>query len=917
MRGGPASSPRFMVYLGLLTVAAAGALASPLVIGEAFSGSLVPFATFVVLFTVAEYGGTLFNREDGSVSFSAAEAILLAALVAMPAGEVFWIVAIGTVASEIFDRISPVKAVFNSTSAIVAVVAGSSISVLLSDLAPGSTIAVIGAAAVGVIVYSLVTHLFVSGALASAGETSFLSTVGTIPRAFLLNLAGSLLVGVIFSAAYLGTPWSAAVFPLALIALSLGYRAVLQQAQERERIESLHEASRALAAAPNLTDAIPGFLRSVAGTVSALGAQTLLRDGDVVVGTKTYAGDLLQAHQPISDPALLDLLARLDASPAPIVVDYDIPDEMVALTGALAARDLVAVPLMESDSVVGCLIVHNHVGSESFGDRDVRLLGALGNELAATMASHRLFDEVAEEKERFQLLVESVHDYAIFMLDPGGHVVSWNAGAERIQGYQASEVVGRHFTRFYPPGDDDRWREELSIAAEEGRLEIEGWRLRKDGTRFLANEVVTPVRDAEGALRGFAKVTRDITERVQAEQEKESLEAQLHQVQKLESVGQLAGGIAHDFNNILAVISNCSSFVLDALSKMPLEDDDREIVQDVEEIRTASERARSLTRQLLVFSRRDAAEPRVLDINEVIANMTKLMRRAVGESVTIRTELDAATGSVFADQGQLEQVLLNLAINARDAMAGSGSLVISTSEVTLDAAGARRYVDLTEGSYVRIEVIDTGSGMPPDVIEKAFDPFFTTKPKGQGTGLGLATVYGIVRRAGGHIGIRSRPGLGTTFTIHLPVTSISVDAATDDPKLDVPRGRGERILLVEDEGSVRAVAKRLLTQGGYEVVEADSGNAALKLMNEESGRVDILVSDVVMPGISGIELGHTLQSMNPRLPAVYLTGYSEAAAYASELGEKSMLLHKPFDRTELLTAIHDLLHPEKVKTIST
>jgi CheY-like chemotaxis protein len=257
---------------------------------------------------------------------------------------------------------------------------------------------------------------------------------------------------------------------------------------------------------------------------------------------------------------------------------------------------------------------------------------------------------------------------------------------------------------------------------------------------------------------------------------------------------------------------------------------------------------------------------------------------------------------------------LNLAINARDAMAGSGSLVISTSEIALDEAAARRYVDLTPGRYVRMEVIDTGSGMPPDVIEKAFDPFFTTKPKGQGTGLGLATVYGIVRRAGGHIGIRSRPGLGTTFTILLPVTAASVTAAAADADLDVPRGRGERVLLVEDEGAVRAVAKRLLAQGGYEVVEADSGNAALRLMNEQVGRIDVLVSDVVMPGMSGIELGHTLQSMYPRLPAIYLTGYSEAAAYASELGERSVLLHKPFERSELLTAIHDLLHPDRVRS---
>ena len=910
------ASPRFAAYMGLLSLAAVATLILPVAGGDAFEGNLVRFAYVAVLYGLAEYGAVLFNKEEGSVAFGLGEAVLLAAYVALPAGEVIWAVGAGSALAAILNRVPSVKATFNVGASVCAAGLGSAVSVGSTDLAPGSVVTVIGAAAAGVIVYALATHVLVAGAIAATERSSLWTSIADMPRAFLVSLGSSLLVGCIFAAAYLGTAWSMVIFPLALLGLYLGFRAVVQQANERQRIQSLHEASRALAAVPNLAEAIPGFLRSVAGTVSALGASTLIRDEGTVTVTRVYAGDLVQTG-PVDEPALDDLLAGFDVDPAPVVIGGE-PDEALApLMTTLTARNLVAIPLVEGDAVVGGMVVHNRVGAEHFGERDVRLLEALGNELAATMSSHRLFDEVAAERERFQLLVESVRDYAIFMLDPRGNVVSWNAGAERIQGFRASDIVGRHFACFYPAGAEDQWREELSIAADEGRLEIEGWRVRKDGTRFLANEVVTPVRDHEGALRGFAKVTRDITERVQAEQEKESLEAQLHQVQKLESVGQLAGGIAHDFNNILAVISNCAGFVLDALGRFPLEGEDVEIVHDVEEIKAASERARSLTRQLLVFSRRDAAEPRVLDLNEVIANMTKLMRRAVGESVSIRTELDPSTGSVFADPGQIEQVLLNLAINARDAMAGSGSLVISTSEVVLDEAAARRYVELPQGRYVRIEVVDTGSGMPPDVIEKAFDPFFTTKPKGQGTGLGLATVYGIVRRAGGHIGIRSREGLGTTFTIHLPVTADKAESAGADIQLDVPQGRGERVLLVEDEGSVRAVAKRLLTEGGYEVIEADNGNAALKLMNDEVGRIDILVSDVVMPGMTGIELGHTLQAMYPRLPALYMTGYSEAAAYASDLGERSSLIHKPFERADLLTAIHDLLNPEPVKTTST
>ena len=911
------SSPRFAAFMGLLSLCAVFTLVWPAMVGDAFQDDLLAIVYLAVLYGIAEYGAVLFNKEEASVAFSMGEAVLLASFVALAAGEVIWIAAIGSALAAILYRIPPIKAVFNVAASICAVGLGAAASVALADLAPGSVVATIGAAAVGVVIYALATHALVAGAIAATERTSLWSALFDVPRAFLVSLSSSVLVGCIFGAAYVGTRWSLAIFPLALLGLYLGFRAVMQQGNERQRVQSLHEASRALAAVPDLGEAIPGFLRSVAGTVSALGAQTVIRDDDALMVTRVYAGDLVAARQGTVDEDISRLIERLESDPLPVIVGYDVPEEFEALMTSVGARNLVAIPLLEGDTMMGALIVHNRVGAESFGDRDVRLLEALGNELTATMASHRLFGEIAEERERFQLLVESVHDYAIFMLDPTGNVVSWNAGAERIQGFRSIEIVGQHFSRFYPTDGDDQWRQELSIAAEEGRLELEGWRVRKDGTRFLANEVVTPVRDGDGALRGFAKVTRDITEKVRAEQEKESLEAQLHQVQRLESVGQLAGGIAHDFNNILAVISNCAGFVLDALGRMPLEGEDHEIVNDVEEIKTASERARGLTRQLLVFSRRDAAEPRVLDLNEVIVNMTKLMRRAVGESVAIRTELDRTTGSVFADPGQIEQVLLNLAINARDAMAGSGSLVISTSEVTLDEAAARRYVELPPGRYVRIEVIDTGSGMPADVIEKAFDPFFTTKPAGQGTGLGLATVYGIVRRAGGHIGIRSREGLGTTFTIHLPVTAGSAEPELDDQEPQVPEGQGERVLLVEDEASVRAVAKRLLTQAGYEVVEAGNGAAALKLMNDELGRIDILVSDVAMPGMTGIELGQSLQTMYPRLPALYLTGYSEAAAYASELGDKSVLLHKPFGRVDLLTAIHDLLHPDKIKSTST
>ncbi|MGH2757854.1 MAG: ATP-binding protein [Actinomycetota bacterium] len=394
-------------------------------------------------------------------------------------------------------------------------------------------------------------------------------------------------------------------------------------------------------------------------------------------------------------------------------------------------------------------------------------------------------------------------------------------------------------------------------------------------------------------------------EQVRAREENLRLQDQLHQAQRLESVGQLAGGIAHDFNNILAVIGNCSSFVLDELLTMDLTEEQKAILEDVREIKSAADRATSLTRQLLVFSRKDKIEEQVLNVNDVIGELTKLLRRAVGENVSIDLDLNDVA-SISADPGQIEQVLLNLAINARDAMSGSGTVSIRTSEVELDRAAVANRTGLVQGRYVRLEVTDSGCGMSPAVKEKAFEPFFTTKSKGRGTGLGLSTVYGIVGRARGHIEIDSEPGRGSTFRIYLPAV---IEIVVDEPAAVVaesPHGAGETILLVEDELSVRSVARRILDAGGYRVLEAGDGWEALEVMSATEWPVDLVLTDVVMPGMSGFDLKEAIHELNPGMTTLFMTAYSEAMSFPDAV-TGSEIIQKPFDKETLLSTIHDVL----------
>ncbi len=433
----------------------------------------------------------------------------------------------------------------------------------------------------------------------------------------------------------------------------------------------------------------------------------------------------------------------------------------------------------------------------------------------ATEIQHQL-------QERYRLMVEETRDYAIFMLDPQGQVTSWNIGAERIKGYKADEIIGKHFSVFYTPEARNAKIPErmLSDALEHGRSENEGWRIRKDGSRFWANGVLTALNDMQGRHTGFGKITRDLTERKKAEEALLKQEMELAQTRKLEAIGQLAGGVAHDFNNILTGIMGVTQEVI---STLPPRD---KRVEDLQLILEAGQHALDVTKQLLAFGRRQMVHPKILDVNETVRGFGKVVRRLIGEDITLRFEFGSVP-TVKIDPTQLDQVLLNLIVNARDAVGKGGTIHVRTDHRTITALDKRRLLGASPGEYVVLEVRDSGSGMDANTLAHIFEPFFTTKPKGLGTGLGLATVYGIVQQANGDIEVVSVPKEGTLFRIFLPVTQESAALKSQTVQKAILTDH-VRVLVVEDEPIVRQVIGWKLKRLGYHVFQAKDGEDALK-----------------------------------------------------------------------------------------
>ena len=502
--------------------------------------------------------------------------------------------------------------------------------------------------------------------------------------------------------------------------------------------------------------------------------------------------------------------------------------------------------------------------------------------------------------EQFRLLVQGVTDYAIYLLDPDGRVASWNAGAERFKGYQADEILGEHFSRFYTPEDQASGLplKALEVAAREGRFENEGWRLRKDGTRFWANVVIDPIRE-RGELIGFAKITRDITERREAQKALEQAQRALFQSQKLESIGKLTGGVAHDFNNLLTAILGS----LELLGKrLP---DDPKARKLLDNALQGARRGASLTQRMLAFARRQELNPELVRIPDLVEGMRGLFERSVGPDVFIRTLFAPNLPNVCVDANQLETALLNLVVNARDAMPRGGTISIDAAECHLaegDPLGA------AAGRYLCLSVTDTGEGMDDATLQRAMEPFFTTKGVGKGTGLGLSMAHGLAEQSGGKLRLASTQGAGTTVEIWLPAAeaSMAFTACLDAPMQTDTRNRTLTIMVVDDDHLVRVNAAAMLEDLGHTVIEADCGAAALDLL-KLGRKIDLLITDQLMPGMTGLQLADRVKHMLPELPILLATGYTEQPSQ----GDKSLpRLAKPFTQAELAEAVQAAYGPD-------
>jgi len=467
-------------------------------------------------------------------------------------------------------------------------------------------------------------------------------------------------------------------------------------------------------------------------------------------------------------------------------------------------------------------------------------------------------EALRESEERFRLLVQGVTDYAIFMISPAGKISNWNIGAERMKGYARAEIIGQHFSQFYTAEDRARGLPELALAAavKEGRFEQEGLRVRKDGTTFWANAIIDTIRNDKGQLIGFAKITRDITEKRKAAEALDLANRALFQAQKMQALGQLTGGVAHDFNNILGVVAS-------GMDLIAAHTDHRDALKVLDGIQRAVQRGSALTQQLLSFARQQPLTMEAHNLSKLITGFESVFRRAANSTIAFQLKLEPNLHTVLIDVARLETSLLNLIANALEAMPNGGALTIITENVDL---AEHEVGSLAAGSYVKVSVADTGTGMTPEVASRAFEPFFTTKGTGQGAGLGLSQVYGFTAQSEGELVLKSEVGKGTTVSLYLP-------AIIGEPKDMEPEARVEKVLVVEDEPDLLNIAADLFRSIGYEVFTANNAAHAIEVLARERD-IGILFTDVIMPnGVSGIELARVTRHLHPQMKIILTSGY--------------------------------------------
>jgi PAS domain S-box-containing protein len=509
---------------------------------------------------------------------------------------------------------------------------------------------------------------------------------------------------------------------------------------------------------------------------------------------------------------------------------------------------------------------------------------------------------------RYRMLVDAITDYAIYMLDANGRVASWNPGAQRFKGYQRQEIIGEHFSRFYT--EEDRASElparALREAATKGRFEAEGWRVRKDGSRFWAHVVIDPIRTETGEVIGFAKITRDLTERRDAEEALQETQRALEQArealfqsQKLEALGQLTGGIAHDFNNLLMVVLASLELVRKRLPHDP------KITPLIENAVQGAERGAALTQRMLAFARKQELSMEAVELPALVRGMTGLLQRSLGPSVQIETRFPLGLPPLYTDPAQLETVLLNLTVNARDAMPEGGTISIHAKSETI-APGSDS--TLAPGAYVRLSVADTGEGMDPQTLARAAEPFYTTKGVGKGTGLGLSMVHGLAEQSGGRMDIRSRPGEGTVVDLWLPQAKVDnephVFSGTAAPEL-FGIGVPLVVLAVDDDALVLINTVAMLEDLGHRVFPATSAKEALATLRRET--VDLVITDYAMPQTTGLQLAESIKAHHADLPVLLATGYAELPPNSEPVLPR---LSKPFLQRDLAAAIRQVMGEE-------
>ena len=562
------------------------------------------------------------------------------------------------------------------------------------------------------------------------------------------------------------------------------------------------------------------------------------------------------------------------------------------------SRSWLGVPLRTPSETIGVLVVQSYERENAYSEHDLEFLSSVGGQIAFAIDRKRAEARMRESEARLRVLIEQL-PAVVWTVDTDLRFTSaLGAGLARL-GLKPDEVVGKLLSEYFETTD----RTFLPISAHRRAVAGEPVTFQldwKDGSYACH---VEPVRDALGEIDGAICMALDVTDR-------KRLEEQFRQAQKMEAVGRLAGGIAHDFNNLLMVIQGYADLMAD---RLPPGDS---LQRSAEQIQTAARRATGLTQQLLAFSRKQMLAPKVLNIHSVVGEMEKILRRLIGEDIELRTSTESDLWLVKADRSQIEQVIMNLAVNARDAMPRGGRLMIETANVELGESCAQPPTVLAAGKYVMLAVTDNGSGMDAATQTHIFEPFFTTKEKGKGTGLGLATVYGIVKQSGGYIWVYSEPGRGTTFKLYLPKIEEEVAGEVFDRRpgsSDLPRG-SEVVLLVEDEKGVRELARQYLEMSGYTVIEAEDGHTALELSAMHVGPIDLVLTDVVMPGISGRELADRISRSRPGIKILYMSGYTDqAVVHHGILESDAVLLQKPFNMASLATKLREILTAETVQ----